>query len=131
MEKLYYADYPKFLVVTDCVVFCFKDNQLNVLLVKRDYEPSKGAWCLPSAFVNENESVDNTIRRALAANTGLEDIFIEQVRCFGDVDRDPNARIISIMYYALINIHHYDEKLSKRNNTKWFPVKELPTLMYD
>ena len=101
MEKLYYADYPKFLVVTDCVVFCFKDNQLNVLLVKRDYEPSKGAWCLPSAFVNENESVDNTIRRALAANTGLEDIFIEQVRCFGDVDRDPNARIISIMYYSL------------------------------
>ena len=82
------------------------------MLVKRDYEPSKGAWGLPSAFVNENESVDNTIRRALAANTGLEDIFIEQVRCFGDVDRDPNARIISIMYYALINIHHYDEKLS-------------------
>lgn len=131
MEQQYYNEYSKFLLVTDCVVFCFKDNQLNVLLVKKDSEPSKGEWSLPTAFVNENESIDNTVRRALAAKTGLEDIFIEQVRCFGDLNRDPYARVISIMYYALINIHLYDEKLNKRNDAKWFPVKELPIMMYD
>ncbi|MBO7601443.1 MAG: NUDIX hydrolase [Bacteroidaceae bacterium] len=131
MTQQYYNENSRFLLVTDCVVFCFKDNQLQVLLVKKDSEPSKGEWCLPSAFVNENESVDNTVRRALAAKTGLEDIFIEQVRCFGDLNRDPYARIISIMYYALINIQHYDEKLNKRNDAKWFPVKELPVLIYD
>ena len=114
MTQQYYNENSRFLLVTDCVVFCFKDNQLQVLLVKKDSEPSKGEWCLPSAFVNENESVDNTVRRALAAKTGLEDIFIEQVRCFGDLNRDPYARIISIMYDA-----------------KWFPVKELPVLIYD
>jgi hypothetical protein len=67
----------------------------------------------------------------LAAKTGLVDIFIEQVRCFGDVNRDPYARVVSIMYYALINIHLYDEALNKRNDAKWFPLKELPVLMYD
>ena len=116
MNQQYYKEKSRFLLVTDCVVFCFKDNQLQVLLVKKDNEPSKGQWSLPSAFVNENESIDNTVRRALAAKTGLEDIFIEQVRCFGDLNRDPYARIISIMYYALINIQLYDEKLNKRND---------------
>lgn len=131
MNQQYYKEKSRFLLVTDCVVFCFKDNQLQVLLVKKDNEPSKGQWSLPSAFVNENESIDNTVRRALAAKTGLEDIFIEQVRCFGDLNRDPYARIISIMYYALINIQFYDEKLNKRNDARWFPVKELPVMMYD
>ena len=131
MEHHFYNEYTKILLVTDCVVFCFKDKQLNVLLVKKDSEPSKGEWCLPSAFVSENESVDNTVRRALAAKTGLEDIFIEQVRCFGDVNRDPYARVVSIMYYALINIKDYDERLNKNSNTRWFPVKELPVMVYD
>lgn len=131
MEQQYYKEYSKFLLVTDCVVFCFKDNQLNALLVKKDTEPSKGEWSLPTAFVNENESVDDTVRRDLAAKTGLEDVFIEQVRCFGDLNRDPYARVIAILYYALINIQDYDEKLNKHNDAKWFPVKELPVLLYD
>lgn len=131
MKQDYYANYPRFLIVTDCVVFGFKDNDLKVLLVTKQTEPSKGKWCLPSAFMTESEGVDDTVKRALVSKTGLEDIYMEQVKCFGDSDRDPFARIVSVVYYALINIADYDEQLSKRNDAKWFSLSDLPELMYD
>ena len=131
MEQQYYNGQKKFLIVTDCVIFGFQQDELNVLLVKRDLEPAKGTWSLPTAFVEENESLDNTAKRALAAQTGLEDIYMEQVKCFGDVDRDPYARVLSVVYYALVNVKDYDETLSQRNNAEWMPVNSLPELLFD
>ena len=124
-------DYPKFILTSTCVVFSFFNNSIHVLLRKHDEGPEKGTWLLPFGFVMDNEDLDNAARRILAAKTGLENVFMEQVRCFGNANRYPYSRVIAVMYYALIDIHEYDEKLNKRNNTQWFPLAKTPKMLYD
>lgn len=127
----YFEDYPRFLIVDCCVVFSFFNDSIQVLLVKQDHGPSKGSWVLPYDFVLENEDMDNSARRILAAKTGLVDTYLEQVRCYGDTDRYPYARIIAVMYYSLINIEDYNEQKNKPDNTQWFPLAEVPQMKYD
>lgn len=129
--KAYFKDFPTFLIVDTCVVFSFFNDSIQVLLVKQDRGPSKGSWVLPYGFVMENEDMDNSARRILAAKTGLEDTFMEQVKCYGDTDRYPHARVIAVMYYALINIEDYNEQKIKQDNTQWFPLAEVPQMRYD
>lgn len=84
-----YSDHPGLLVAVDCIIFGFTGNELKALLVKRQIEPEKGKWSLMGGFVNENESVKAAATRVLDQLTGLTDIYMEQLFCFGDVKRDP------------------------------------------
>ena len=90
-------------VAVDIVVFTVADEDLKVLLIKRGVAPYKDAWALPGGFVREDESVDDAARRELAEETAVEDIYLEQLYTFGEVDRDPRDRVVTVAYFALID----------------------------
>ena len=103
--RTYYNVNPKFYLSVDCIIFGFDKGELKLLLLKRNFEPAKGKWSLMGGFVQEEESVDDAAKRVLAELTGLNDVFMEQVGTFGDTNRDPGERVISVAYYALINVN--------------------------
>ena len=127
----YYNINPKFYISVDCIIFGFSKGELSLLLLKRNFEPAKGEWSLMGGFVQENESVDDAAKRVLAELTGLEQVYIEQVGAFGAIDRDPGGRVISIAYYALINIDEYDRELVQQHNAFWIGINDLPPLIFD
>ena len=127
----YYSSNPKFYVGTDCIIFGFNEGELNLLLLKRNFEPAMGNWSLMGGFVQESESVDDAAKRVLAELTGLENVYMEQVGTFGEVDRDPGERVISVAYYALININEYDRNLVQQHNAHWAEINEIPPLVFD
>ena len=109
----YYNINPKFYVSVDCIIFGFDEGELKLLLLKRNFEPAMGKWSLMGGFVQEDESVDAAAKRVLAELTGLENVYMEQVGTFGDLERDPGERVISVAYYALVNVNEYDRELMK------------------
>ncbi|MDR0574416.1 MAG: NUDIX domain-containing protein [Tannerella sp.] len=127
----YYHENPRFYVGIDCIIFGFKDGKLSLLLLKRNFEPSKGQWSLMGGFVQKDESTDHAAKRVLRELTGLVKVYMEQVGAFGEVERDPGERVISIAYYALINIDDYDRELVQSHNAYWADINELPTLIFD
>lgn len=127
----YYDDQQQFYVALDCIIFGFDREKLKLLLIKRDFEPEKGNWSLMGGFLQSNESLDEAASRILFKLTGLRDIYLEQLKGFGEVARDPVDRTISIAYYALINIHNYDKDLLPKYGAKWFTIADLPKLIFD
>lgn len=127
----YYNINPKFYVSVDCIIFGFDEGELKLLLLKRNFEPAMGKWSLMGGFVQEEESVDAAAKRVLTELTGLKDVYMEQVGTFGDVNRDPGERVISVAYYALINVNEYDRELVQQHNAFWTNVNELPPLIFD
>ena len=127
----YYKSHPKFYVGVDCIIFGFDKGELSLLILKRNFEPAKGKWSLMGGFIQENESADEAAKRILSELTGLEDVYMEQVGAFGEVDRDPGERVISLAYYALVNINEYDRELVQQHNAYWINVDELPDLIFD
>ena len=132
MPKInYYRDSSKFYAAVDCIIFGFRNGGLSLLLLKRKFEPAKGRWSLMGGFVQKDESVDDAAKRVLKDLTGLDNIYMEQVGAFGKTNRDPGERVISIAYYALININDYDKDLVKSFNAFWTDINELPELIFD
>lgn len=127
----FYSAYPKFYVSVDCIIFGFKEGRLSLLLLKRNFEPARGEWSLMGGFVGEGESVDDAARRVLKELTGLTDVYMDQVEAFGSVGRDPGERVISVAYYALINIDDYDREMVRKFNASWVPIDEVPNLIFD
>jgi len=130
MYKGYNHDDKVFLSL-DCIIFGFDDEDLKVLLVKRDFEPEKGKWSLLGGFLKENETLDDAAARILFRLTGMHDIYMEQLYAFSDVDRDPVARTISTAYFAIINIEKHNENLVENFNAKWFSLSKAPKLIFD
>ncbi len=126
-----YAEQDHFHVAVDCIIFGFDDSGLKLLMIKRGFEPEKGKWSLMGGFVQKGESVDEAAIRVLYRLTGLTDIYLEQLHTFGQADRDPVSRVISVAYYALINIKNYDPQPLKDHEAEWFPVESHPTLIFD
>lgn len=126
-----YSEHEQYYVALDCIIFGFDLKNLKLLLVKRNFEPKKGEWSLMGGFLEPDESLDEAASRILYNLTGLKDIYLEQLRGFGEVDRDTVARTISIGYYALINIHDHDKNLLPKYSAKWFPIDKLPNLIFD
>lgn len=126
-----YKQHPKFYVSVDCIIFGFKDGRLQVLIHQRPYNPGKGELSLIGGFVRTDESVDASAQRILKKFTGLDSVYMQQLATFGEVERDPGERVISIVYYALINIDNYDTQLSNIHHTQWVDVDQLPTLCFD
>lgn len=127
----YYSRNTPFYVSVDCIIFGFNQRELSLLLLKRNFEPAQGEWSLMGGFVQKSESVDEAAKRVLAELTGLENVYMEQVGSFGAVDRDPGERVISVAYYALININEYDRELVQQHNAYWVNIKEVPPLVFD
>ena len=127
----YYSKNPKFYISVDCIIFGFSSGELSLLLLKRNFEPARGEWSLMGGFVQENESVDDAAKRVLAELTGLDEVYMEQVGAFGSVHRDPGGRVVSIAYYALVNINEYDRELVRQHNAFWININELPPLIFD
>ena len=130
--KNYCYEYPRPSVTTDCVIFGFDNGELKILLIERGIEPFKGKWAFPGGFMRENENSDECAKRELHEETGLEDIFIEQLFTFSDVDRDPRGRVVTVAYYALVKLGHYNIKAGDdANKAKWFPISQVPPLAFD
>lgn len=126
-----YKQQHKILVATDCIVFGFDEGILKLLVFKRRIEPFKDEWSLIGSFVNTEESVTDSARRVLFQFTGLENVFLKELQVYGEVDRDPGARCISIAQYALIRIGDYDKGQVALHGAKWFAIDELPDLVLD
>ena len=127
----FYNEYSKVLVSVDCIIFGFNEGELRVLIGKRKMEPGLGKDSLYGGFVRNNESVDEAANRVLLELTGLRNLYMQQVGAFGQVDRDPGERVISIVYYALINTTDYDSMQQKQHDVHWVNINDLPDLYSD
>ena len=130
-KRNFYRENKRFYVAVDCIIFGFRNGGLSLLLLKRNFEPSKGKWSLMGGFVQDNESVDDAAKRVLRELTGLDNVYMEQVGAFGEIERDPGERVISVAYYALVNIDSYDKHLVRKHNAFWAEINELPELIFD
>ncbi len=127
----FYFEHQKILLSVDCIIFGFDDNKLKVLIGHRKMEPGLGAWSLYGGFVRNDESIDDAADRTLYELTGMKKVYMRQVGAFGSVDRDPGARVVSVAYYALINVKDYSERLQKKHEVEWVNVDELPEMFSD
>jgi ADP-ribose pyrophosphatase YjhB (NUDIX family) len=130
MQK-YYAEYTKIFVAVDCIIFGWDDSQLKLLILKRNFEPAKGQNSLIGGFVREKESLDEAARRILYELTGLSDIYLEQLNAYGEIDRDPGERTISVAYFALLKIQNLDPEHVRKHGAHWVPISKLPKLIFD
>src|SRR5688572_32355080 len=126
-----YKSQQKILVAVDCIIFGFDGSQLKALLIKRGFEPEKGKWSLMGGFVGKEENADEAATRVLYHLTGMSNIYMEQLYTFSDVNRDSAGRVISIAYFALINIADYSEQLQLEHEAKWFHLNKIPPLIFD
>lgn len=124
--------YPRPALTVDCVVFGLDDEDLKVLLIQRKQPPFAGSWALPGGFVDMDETLDEAARRELREETNLSTSYLEQLYTFGAPDRDPRERVVSVAYYALVNLRDHEIRAaSDAQNVGWFSVDELPTLAFD
>lgn len=126
-----YKAHDRMLIAVDCIIFGFDGNNLKVLLIKRGFEPQIGNWSLMGGFVTAGESAEEGATRILKKLTGLTDIYMEQLFCFADVNRDPGGRVVSVAYFALIKIDDYSERLMNEHNAKWYNINSIPKLIFD
>jgi len=134
MIKTDIFDFPRQFVTVDPILFTIENNILKVLLVKRGNEPFRGRWAIPGGFVNVNESLEAAARRELEEETGIKEVYLEQLYTYGEPKRDPRARIITISYFALVDSTKLKQvKPTKKEilEQKWFSVKDLPDLAFD
>ena len=133
MNKMVYTyKFPRPSLTVDCVVFGLDEEDLKVILIKRDLEPFAGQWALPGGFVQLDETLKETAIRELREETGIEKVFLEQLYTFGRVDRDSRERVVSVAYYALVNLRdHKIKATTDARDAAWFPVYDLPKLAFD
>ena len=119
-------------VTVDIILFTLKDNELKVLLVKRKLEPFKDQWAIPGGFVKIKESLEEAAKRELVEETGVRDIYLEQLYTFGDPERDPRTRVITVAYFALISSKNLKLKATTDvSDVKWFSAYNPPKLAFD
>ncbi|WP_338038112.1 NUDIX hydrolase [Neosynechococcus sphagnicola] len=125
-------EYPRPALTVDCVVFGLDASDLKILLIQRRLPPFVGDWALPGGFVHLNESLEEAALRELREETGIEQVFLEQLYTFGRVDRDPRDRVVTVTYYALVNLDAYRiQAATDAQDVAWFSVAQLPTLAFD
>jgi len=129
VDKKFAYDFARPALAVDCVVFGLGET-LQVLLIKRALEPFMNQWALPGGFVRVDESLEEAARRELAEETGLSDIFLEQLYSFGDPGRDPRERVVTVAYYALVKPKDVRADTDARE-ARWFPVQSVPKLAFD
>jgi 8-oxo-dGTP diphosphatase len=128
-----YENEDKVLVAVDCIIFGFDPakEELQLLLIKRDFEPEKGNWSLMGGFLKKDETSEDAARRVLTTLTGLQNVYMEQLDVFSKVDRDPVERTISVAYFALISTEDHDEELIRKYSASWNDLSQRPKLIFD
>jgi len=128
----YTCKYPRAALTVDCVVFGFNEGELKVLLIERGLEPFKGRWALPGGFVRVDETLDDAARRELEEEAGLKNVFLEQLFTFGEVERDPRERVVSVAHYALVKLSEHEARAATdAANARWFETSKVPKLAFD
>ena len=127
----FYGEHSKVWVSVDCIIFGFDEGKLRILIGKRQMDPGRGEWSLYGGFVRSDESLDDAANRVLYDLTGLRNLYMRQVGAFGSVDRDPGERVISIAYYALINVKDYEDRLLREHRVEWVNIDDIPQLYSD
>jgi len=128
----YCYDYPRPALTSDCVIFGFNGISISVLLIERGIDPFKGKWALPGGFLQMDESTEECAKRELFEETGIENVFIEQLYTYSDINRDPRGRVVTVVYFALVKISDY--KLTAGDDAikaNWFKIDEIPSLAFD
>ena len=118
-------------VTVDVVMLTLHQDQLQVLLIKRDVTPFRGRWAIPGGFVHVDESLENAARRELKEETGVTDVYLEQLFTFGEPKRDPRGRVITVAYIALLSAPLTVRAASDAREARWWSVSELPPLAFD
>jgi len=119
-------------VAVDIVIFTIQEGELRVLLVKRGIPPSVGQFAIPGGFVHDDENLEEAALRELKEETGVTDVYLEQLYSFGDPGRDPRGRVISVAYFALIAADRSPLiPGSDAADARWWPVRKLPPLAFD
>lgn len=126
-----YQKQTRLLAAVDCIIFGFDGQSLKLLLIHRGFEPEKGKWSLMGGFIQPNESSDEAATRILTTLTGLEGVYLEQLYTFAEPARDPIERTVSIVYFALIDIHQYEKQISDEYHAEWVPLNKVPNLIFD
>ncbi|MCA9939750.1 MAG: NUDIX hydrolase [Anaerolineales bacterium] len=127
------SKYDRPSVTVDVVVFTLQGDDLKVLLVRRKYKPYAGTWAIPGGFVHMSESLDDAALRELAEETGVTDVYLEQLYTFGEPDRDPRTRVITVAYFALVPYKAITlaSPGDEASETAWFSLQALPPLAFD
>ena len=132
MNYTNYADFEQPGVTVDLVIFTVNGDVLNVLLVKRAEEPFSGFWSLPGGFLKVDESLEAAAQRVLREKTGVSEVYLEQLYTFGQPDRDPRSRVITVTYFALIPWETLQQPVSEKvSDRNWFAVEQTPELAFD
>ncbi|MDH6342196.1 8-oxo-dGTP diphosphatase [Parabacteroides sp. PFB2-12] len=131
MTAAFYKEQHKFLVAVDCIILGFKNGKLYLLISKRKFEPLKGQDTLMGGFLREHESLSETVSRVVYEYTGIEDVYMEQVGAYGEMGRDEGERVISVGYYALIDLEMFDEERCKIHDARWKELEEVGRLIFD
>jgi 8-oxo-dGTP diphosphatase len=125
-------DYPRPSVTCDVVILTLVEGDLRVLLVKRRNWPFEGMWAIPGGFLNMDESLEDAARRELEEETAVKDLYLEQLYTFGDVGRDPRTRVITVVYYALVDAARLNVRAGDdAADTQWFSMYDLPAMAFD
>jgi 8-oxo-dGTP diphosphatase len=127
-------EYPgqhRILVAVDCIIFGFDGVNVKLLLVKRSLTPGEGKWSLMGGFINPSESPEDAANRVLEERAGLKSVYMDQFMVFGEPDRDPVERTLSVAYFALIDIHQYEEQISEEHSPEWFLLDDMPDMVFD
>jgi 8-oxo-dGTP diphosphatase len=124
-----YKKQHAYLLALDSIIFGFDGESLKILLVKRGVEET--TWSLMGGWLQPDESLGQAASRILVELTGLNNVYLEQLSVFGDPDRDPIARTISVAYFALVKVADYASKISETYQARWFSLYDLPTLLFD
>ena len=127
----FYSEHSQVLLSVDCIIFGFDEGKLKILIGRRKMDPGRGEWSLYGGFVRSDEGIDDAANRVLYELTGLRNLYMRQVGAFGNVDRDPGERVVSIAYYALINVNDYDDHLRMEHGVEWVNFDDLPQLYSD
>lgn len=128
----YTYKYPRPSLTVDCIIFGWDGSDLKVLLIQRGHDPYKDRWALPGGFVDMDETLKAAALRELEEETGMKDVFVEQLFTFGAPERDPRGRVVSVGYYALVNLKEHPIKAaSDAKVAAWFYIDEFPDLAFD
>ena len=118
-------------ITVDVVIFTLRDDDLQVLLIQRKIPPFEGRWAIPGGFVEASESLEVAARRELQEETGVRDVYLEQLYTFGDPKRDPRGRVVTVAYLALVAAPLAVQAGSDASDARWWPVAKLPKLAFD
>lgn len=119
-------NYKRLSVAVDLLVFTIEDDRLKIVLIERDEYPYKNMLSLPGVFVRQEEPLDEAAKRGIAEETGIQNIYFEQLYTWGEVERDPRMRIISVSYLSLVQSEKIQLAAGKRSvSVALYDVEEI------